>query len=330
MTTASLEELKIPSKQDLLIAKKTLDGFCHHTPIYQSSLTNTKTQCEVFFKCENLQKTGAFKFRGATLALLQLSQIERQKGVVTHSSGNHGQALAYSASILKIPAYVVVPDTISNVKRQAIIEYGAKVYTSQPEIEHRQATLLELVNKKGLTYIPPHDHPIIINGQATASMELLNEIEDLDYLLTPVGGGGLLSGTALSCYYFAPNCKVIGCEPQNVNDAYLSFTSGKLHPALAPNTIADGLRTCLGSLTFKIICKYVDRILTVSEDQIISAMQWVWERLKLIIEPSAAVPVAVLFSNKQFFEGKKVGIILSGGNVDLNKIGDLFSNESYK
>ena len=275
---------------------------------------------ELFFKCENFQKVGAFKARGATNAVFSLEESQTIHGVATHSSGNHAQALSWAASLRNLAAYIVMPENSSPVKIRSVKGYGGNVTLCKPTLAAREETLHEVVKATGAVEIHPYNDLRIIAGQATAAAELLEDIQDLDILLVPVGGGGLLSGTALSAHYFSPKTKVIATEPEQANDAWQSFTQKKFVPSLHPDTIADGLRTSLGTLTFPIILEHVDNIVTVPEESIIRAMRLVWERMKILIETSSAVPVAALMDNKIDVKGRKVGVILSGGNVDLDHL----------
>jgi len=275
---------------------------------------------ELFFKCENFQKVGAFKARGATNAVFSLEESQTGHGVATHSSGNHAQALSWAASLRNLPAYIVMPENSSPVKISAVRDYGGIITLCKPTLAAREETLSEVIAATGAIEIHPYNDLRIIAGQATAAAELLEDIQDLDILLAPVGGGGLLSGTALSTHYFSPKTKVIAAEPEQANDAWLSFTQKKFVPSLHPDTIADGLRTSLGSFTFPIILEHVESIVTVPEESIIRAMRLVWERMKILVETSSAVPVAALMDGKIDVKGKKVGVILSGGNVDLDHL----------
>ena len=274
----------------------------------------------LFLKCENFQKIGAFKYRGATNAVLTLTAEEKKNGVATHSSGNHAQALALAAKINGLKAYIVMPENSSSVKINAVRGYGAEVILCAPNQKAREDTLAEVMKKTGATLIHPYNNYSIIAGQATAAKELIEEIKDLDIVMAPVGGGGLLSGTALSTHYFSPKSIVIAGEPLNADDAYRSLKEGVLLPSNPPNTIADGLLTSLGDKTFDIIRKHVKEIVLVTEEEIIAAMRLVWERMKIIIEPSSAVPIAAAIKSKDRLKGKRVGIIISGGNVDLGKL----------
>ena len=307
-----------PTAEDILQAASRIHAYINRTPVITSSTLNRMTGAELFFKCENFQKVGAFKARGATNAVFSLEESQTTKGVATHSSGNHAQALSWAASLRNLPAYIVMPDNSSQVKINAVKDYGGNITFCRPTLEAREFTLEKVIANTGATEIHPYNNLHIIAGQATAAAELFEDYSDLDLLLVPVGGGGLLSGSALSAHYFSPKTRVIAAEPEQANDAWLSFTQKKFIPSLHPNTIADGLRTSLGRLTFPIILDNVSEVITVQEEEIVKAMRLVWERMKILIETSSAVPVAALMSGKLAVKGKKVGIIISGGNVDLD------------
>jgi threonine dehydratase len=309
-----------PTAEDILQAAGRIRPYVNRTPVITSSTLNRMTGAELFFKCENFQKVGAFKARGATNAVFSLEESQTGQGVATHSSGNHAQALSWAASLRNLPAYIVMPENSSPVKINAVKDYGGIITFCKPTLAAREETLEEVIATTGSIEIHPYNNLRIIAGQATAAAELFEDIQDLDILLAPVGGGGLLSGTALSAYYFSPKTKVIAAEPEQANDAWLSFTQKKFVPSLHSNTIADGLRTSLGSLTFPIILEHVEDIVTVSEEAIIRTMRLVWERMKILIETSSAVAVAALMDGKLDVKGKKVGVILSGGNVDLDHL----------
>ncbi len=272
---------------------------------------------ELFFKCENFQKAGAFKIRGATNAVFALGDEEASQGVATHSSGNHAAALALAARWRGIKAYVVMPENAPEVKRNAVDNYGAEIIFCRPTLEAREEGLAKIVDRTGAIFIHPYNDYRVISGQGTAALELCEEIPDLDIVMTPVGGGGLLSGTAIAVSAISPKAHVIAAEPERANDAYRSFQAGRIIPANNPDTIADGLRTSLGALTFPIIRRYVKEIVTVSEEGIVKAMRYIWERMKIIVEPSAAVPLEALLTKRIELPGKRIGVILSGGNVDL-------------
>jgi len=293
----------------------------HRTPVLTCESLDRMTRAQqLFFKCENFQKTGAFKFRGATNAVFSLPEESAMRGVATHSSGNHAQALALAARNRGIDAYVVMPSNSAAPKKAAVAEYGARIIECEPTLEARELTLEKVVNRTGATFIHPYDDYHIIAGQATAAMEFLEEVRDLDVLIAPVGGGGLLSGTALAAHYLSGQARVIASEPRGADDAYQSLEQGRIIPSINPCTIADGLLTSLGKLNFRIIQEFVERIVRVTEEGIVQAMRAVWERMKMIIEPSAAVPLAALLEQAVDLEGMRVGIIVSGGNVDLEQL----------
>lgn len=309
-----------PTLQDIKNARTRIQDMIHNTPILTSSAINNLAGCDVFFKCENFQKVGAFKARGAANAVLKLSDASKAKGVATHSSGNHAAALARAATEAGIPAYIVMPSTAPDIKKKAVQTYGGQITLCEPTLASRESTLAEVVKKTGATFIPPFDDIDVIEGQATCALEMWENNIPFDVIIAPVGGGGLLGGTALTTQYISPSTKVIGAEPEGADDAYHSFHAKKRIPLTTPNTIADGLLTSLGVLNFEIIQEYVSDILTVSDLEIIEAMRLIYERMKIIVEPSCAVPLAALLKNKERFNGNKVGIILSGGNVDLSKL----------
>ena len=277
-----------------------------------------------FFKCENLQKIGAFKIRGGMNAVLSLSDEKRTKGIATHSSGNHAQAIALAAREVGTKAFIVMPNSSPQVKVDAVRGYGAEIFFCEPNQQAREQLLQEIVDKTGAEFIHPYNNYDVISGQATCAKELIEEIPSLDFILTPVGGGGLLSGTLLSARYFSPSTVVYAGEPEGAADAVLSIKNNRIEKAPFVKTIADGLLTTLGDKTFHIINQFVKDILTVSDDEIIAAMRLVYERMKLVVEPSGVVPLAAVLKNKELFAGKRVGIIFSGGNVELKKLGEWF------
>jgi threonine dehydratase len=285
-----------------------------------SKAINAIADCQIYFKCENFQKMGAFKMRGATYAALQLSPEQRSKGIVTHSSGNMAQAVSLAAKSLGIPAYIVMPENAPQVKKDAVAGYGGIITEVASNVKAREAAADIIAAEKGAHFIHPSNDMDVILGQGTAAYELLSVHDDLDYICTPVGGGGLLAGTALNGFHFGNGCKTIAGEPLNVNDAYRSLEAGVILENETSDTVADGLRTHLGDINFPIIQKYVDKIICVEEDEIVSAMRLIWERMKIIIEPSCAVPLAAILKEKAEFKNQKVGIILSGGNVDLGNL----------
>jgi len=307
---------------DVLTAAERIQPFVHRTPVLTCETLNRLAGRELFFKCENLQKTGSFKYRGATNAVQKLSAEQASHGVVTHSSGNHAQALALAARVRGIPAYIVMPRTAAAVKQAAVRDYGGQVVLCEPNLADRERVSNEIVQQVGGTLIPPFDHPDVIAGQGTAALELLQDVPDLTGIISPVGGGGLLSGFTIAGRGIKPDVRIFGAEPLGADDAARSKAAGKRLPQTAPNSIADGLLTSLGELTWPIIRDRVEAIYTVSEEQIRQAMRLVWERMKLVIEPSAAVGVAVALSEefKQLDGLPRVGIVLCGGNVSLDKL----------
>jgi threonine dehydratase len=309
-----------PTLIEIQQAAERIKPYIHRTPVFTSSSLNHMVHTDLFFKCENFQKVGAFKFRGACNAVLSLSESEARRGVATHSSGNHAAALALAAQRRGIPAFIVMPKTAPEVKKAAVAGYGGKIVFCEPTLAAREATLAKIIEETGATFIHPYNDPRVIAGQGTAALELLAEVPELDVIMTPVGGGGLLSGTAIVTSELSPTTQIIGAEPEGADDAYRSLQEGRIVPSIQPRTIADGLLTSLGDLTFSILQKHVQKIVTVSEKAIITGMRHVWERMKIIIEPSAAVPVGALFERKIDLSGKRIGIILSGGNVDLDRL----------
>ena len=298
--------------------------YIHNTPIMTCKSINALYGLDLYFKCENFQKIGAFKIRGGMNASLQLTKAQLEKGVATHSSGNHAQALAFASKMLGIKAYIVMPESSPQVKVNAVRRYGAEVTICASNQAARESTLQDIVDKTGATFIHPYDNDEVITGQATCVKEIIEAMPDIDIVVTPVGGGGLLSGTCLGAHYFKPGLKVYAGEPEGAADAVLSIQSGKVEKAPFVNTIADGLLTTLSERTLEIIQAHVADILLVSEDEIKAALRLVYERMKIIIEPSCAVPLAAILKNPDLFKGKKVGIILTGGNVDLSKFKDWF------
>jgi threonine dehydratase len=303
-------------------AADRLRPWVHRTPVLSSRTLGARCGATVLLKCENLQRVGAFKFRGAMNTLLQLSEAERAAGVVTHSSGNHAQAVALAGQLLGIPVCVVMPRTAPAIKRAATEGYGARIVTCEPTLAARESTVADQIEQHGLTLIHPYDDWRVIAGQGTAALELLEQGQagegPLDMVITPVGGGGLLSGTALAVQASARPIRVIGAEPEQADDARRSLAQGTIQPSNDPRTIADGLRTSLGKRTFAIISRHVEAIVTTTEAEIVDTMRFVWERVKIIIEPSSAVAVAPILTGRLDVRGLKVGVILSGGNVDLD------------
>ena len=314
------EQTSAPTLIDIRNADKRIGHYAHRTPILTCSGLSERAGAELFFKPENLQRAGAFKFRGACNAVFSLDEKIAQRGVITHSSGNHGGALALAARLRGIPATIVVPTNAPPVKLAAIRSYGAQVVDCQPTVASRESTALDLQRETGATFIHPYDNQRVIAGAGTAALELMSDVPDLDLVMAPVGGGGLLSGTAIASTELSKSVRVIAAEPAGADDAYQSFRSGKLVLQTNPQTIADGLRTSLSPLTFGIIRDRVSDIVRVSEEEIVETMHLVWERMKIVIEPSSAVPVAAILAGRVAKAGSRVGIILSGGNVDLSNL----------
>ncbi|MFA8301123.1 MAG: pyridoxal-phosphate dependent enzyme [Hyphomicrobiales bacterium] len=306
----TLSELKAVSTR--------IEPYINKTPVLTSSSLDEIFGCKLYFKCENFQKAGAFKSRGAVNAIFSLPKVQLMSGVATHSSGNHAQALARAAMIRNIKSYIVMPKSSPKVKVKAVEEYGGEITFCDNNLQSREDTLFSILEKTNAIEVHPYNNSLIIAGQATTAKELYEEHKKLDCILAPVGGGGLLSGTALTTRLISPKTTVIGCEPKQADDAYRSFIKRKLIPQTNPKTIADGLRTSLGDINFSIIINNVDYILTASEKSITMAMRMIWERMKIIIEPSSALPIAVLLENKEYFKDKSVGVIISGGNIDLD------------
>ena len=309
-----------PTLSDIQQARERIKPYAHRTPVLTNESLNQQVGAQVYLKCENLQKVGAFKFRGACNAVYSLSDEEAVRGVCTHSSGNHAQALALAARMREIPAYIVMPDNAPQVKKDAVAGYGGQISFCAPTLEAREATLRRIYEQTGANVVHPYNDERVIAGQGTATLELLDSVPELDVIIAPVGGGGLLSGTSIAAKGIKPGIRVIAGEPEMADDAYRSMKEGAIIPSQNPRTIADGLLTSLGTLTFPIIRQNVEQIVTVSEQGIIEAMKFIWERAKIIIEPSAAVAVGVLWERKIDLTGLKVGVLLSGGNVDLAKL----------
>lgn len=309
-----------PTWGDINETHQKIAPFIHRTPILTNQSINRLSGAKLFFKCENFQKIGAFKMRGAISAALRLSEEQKARGLATHSSGNHAQAVALSAQLLKVPAYIVMPENAPKIKIAAVRDYGAEITFCAPTLAARESTLEKVVERSGATFIHPYDHYDVIAGQATAAKELIEDTDELECIIAPIGGGGLMSGTALITKRLLPNAKIYGAEPTEVNDAYQSFHAKEMVLNKTINTIADGLRTNLSHKTFSIILNHLSDVLTVEEEEIVHAMRMIWERMKIIIEPSCSVPLAAIFKYPDLFVGKNVGIILTGGNVDLGKL----------
>lgn len=306
------------SKNSLIQAREKLSKYIHKTPLLQSRLLNELAGCDLYFKCENLQKAGAFKMRGAMHKLLSLTEDERTKGVATHSSGNFGSALALSAQILKIPATIIMPSNAPQVKKNAVAAYGATIIECEPTLKSREESTAEFITKSGATACHPYNDPQVILGNSSCAQEIFEEVKP-DSIIAPIGGGGLMSGTALATKEFSTQTKIFGAEPSGADDAYKSIQTGEIQPSINPHTIADGLRTSLGTHTFPIIKNQVQEIFLVEDKEILTAMRFIWERMKILVEPSSAITFAAVLKNKNLFKGQKVALIISGGNVDLKK-----------
>ncbi len=309
-----------PTLADIRKTREAIAPMIHRTPVMTCAGLDALSGKHLFFKCENFQKVGAFKMRGAASAARRLSPQETARGLATHSSGNHAQAVARAAQLLGVPAYIVMPAGAPDIKKRATRSYGAEIILCGNTVKDREDTLEEVVDRTGATFIHPYNNYDVIAGQATAALELIEDAGPFDTLIAPVGGGGLMSGTALTCRALLPGAKVLGAEPAAVDDAFRSMRSGKIEGNEHTETVADGLRTTLGPKTFGIIREQVDEILTVSERQIVEAMRLVWERMKIIIEPSCAVPLAAVMAHPDRLAGERIGIILTGGNVDLDRL----------
>jgi threonine dehydratase len=314
----SMSTHNVPTQADIEVAAARIKPFVSRTPVRTSAYFNDRFDSELFFKCEFMHKGGSFKLRGACNAVLSLDHVP-EGGVATHSSGNHAKALALAASFRGVKAQVVMPSNSSKVKIEGVRELGAEITFCDPEPAARQRTMDSVLENSDAVFIHPYDNPVVIAGAATAAKELVEDIDGLDIVMTPVGGGGLLSGTSLSLQNYSPETKAVGVEPTGADDAYRSFTEGILHPSINPDTIADGLRTALSPLTFRIISENVDRIITVSEENIILAMREVYDKMEMLVEPSAAVPLAAFYEG-EVESGNRIGIILSGGNIDPDNL----------
>ncbi|WP_146301774.1 beta-hydroxyaspartate dehydratase BhcB [Nitratireductor mangrovi] len=310
----------IPTYNDVLAAHERIRPYVHRTPVLTSSYLDGLAGAELFFKCENFQKAGAFKVRGACNAVFGLSEADAKRGVATHSSGNHALSLTYAAGRRGIKATVVMPETAPKAKMDAVRGYGGEVITCAPSTEARERTLEALVDRTGAEFVHPYNDHRVIAGQGTCSRELLEEVGELDAVVAPIGGGGMISGTCLTLSNIAPDTKVYAAEPKNADDAWRSLKAGHIIEDDAPQTVADGLKVSLRERTFHFVSSYVTDILLVSEEEIVSAMRLVWQRMKIVIEPSSAVAVAAVLKNPGLFAGRRVGVILTGGNVDLDKL----------
>ena len=310
----------IPTFDDVKVARERITPYIHKTPVLTSTFMNDLTGAELFFKCENFQKAGAFKVRGASNAVFGLSDEMAAKGVATHSSGNHALSLSYAAGRRGIPCHVVMPRTAPQAKKDAVIGYGGIITECEPSTTSREAVFAEVQAATGADFVHPYNDPRVIAGQATCSLELLEQTGGLDAVVAPIGGGGMISGTCLALSNVAPDTKIYAAEPKNADDAYRSFKAGHIIADDAPDTVADGLKVPLKDLTWHFVSNHVEDILIATEEEIIDAMKLTWQRMKIVMEPSSAVPLATIIKNKDLFAGKRVGVIITGGNVDMDKL----------
>ncbi|OYX42836.1 MAG: serine dehydratase [Rhodobacterales bacterium 32-67-9] len=310
----------IPTFQNVIDAHERIAPHVHRTPVLTSSYLNDLTGAELFFKCENFQKAGAFKARGASNAVFGLSDDQAAKGVATHSSGNHGLSLSYAAGRRGIPCNVVMPRTAPQAKKDAVRGYGGRIVECEPSTSSREAVFAEVLAETGAEFVHPYNDPRVIAGQATCSRELNDQVEGLDDVVAPIGGGGMISGTCLTLSTLAPGVRIFAAEPKQADDAARSFRAGHIIADDAPETVADGLKVPLKELTWHFVQKHVADILTAEEDEIVDAMKTIWKRMKIVMEPSSAVPLATILKNKDVFRGRRVGVIVTGGNVDLDRL----------
>ena len=320
MNETTEQPLTIPTYDDVLAAHARIKPYIHQTPVLTSRFLNDLTGAELFFKCENFQKAGAFKVRGACNAVFGLDEEAAAIGVATHSSGNHALSLAYAAGQRGIPVTVVMPRTAPQAKKDAVIGYGGTLVECEPSTSSREAVFAEVVAVSGAEFVHPYNDPRVIAGQATCSKELLSQVEDLDAVIAPIGGGGMISGTCLTVSTLAPDIEIYAAEPLNADDAARSFRAGHIIADDAPETVADGLKVPLKALTWHFVSHHVSDIFTATEDEIVEAMKLIWKRMKIVVEPSSAVPLAVILKNPELFRGKRVGVIITGGNVDLDSL----------
>jgi len=321
MAETSVEEkLTIPTFDDMLAAHERIRPYIHRTPVLTSSFIDGLVGAELFFKCENFQKAGAFKARGASNAVFGLSDEKAGKGVATHSSGNHALSLSYAAGRRGIPCHVVMPRTAPQAKKDAVIGYGGRITECEPSTSSREAVFAEVQAATGADFVHPYNDPRVIAGQGTCSRELMDQVEGLDAVVAPIGGGGMVSGTCLTLSTIAPGVEIFAAEPEQADDACRSFKAGHIIADDAPETVADGLKVPLKELTWHFVSNHVTDILTASEEEIVEAMKLIWKRMKIVMEPSSAVPLATILKNKERFAGKRVGVIVTGGNVDLDKL----------
>jgi threonine dehydratase len=318
--TSQTEQMIIPTFDDVLAAHERIKPYIHRTPVLTSTFLNELTGAELFFKCENFQKAGAFKARGASNAVFSLSEEKAAVGVATHSSGNHALSLSYAAGRRGIPVTVVMPHSAPQAKKDAVRGYGGTIIECEPSLSSREATFAQVVAKSGAEFIHPYNDPRVIAGQGTCSLELNEQVENLDMVVAPIGGGGMVSGTCLTLSNIAPEIKIYAAEPLNADDAARSFRAGHIIADDAPDTVADGLKVPLKDLTWHFVKNHVTDILTATEEEIVDAMKLTWKRMKIVMEPSSAVPLATILKNKEIFQGKRVGVIITGGNVDLDNL----------
>lgn len=312
--------MNIPSLTDMLTAHERIKPHIHRTPVLTSHVIDELAGAKLFFKCENFQKAGAFKVRGASNAVFGLSDAQASKGVATHSSGNHGSCLSYAAGRRGIPCTVVMPRTAPQAKKDAVRGYGGKVVECEPSTSSREAVFAEVVAETDAEFVHPYHDPRVIAGQGSCSKELIEQVDTLDAVIAPIGGGGMVSGTCLTLSSLAPHIQIYAAEPEQADDAYRSFKAGRIIADDAPNTVADGLKVPLKELTWHFVSNHVSDILTASEEEIMDAMRLIWKRMKIVMEPSSAVPLATILKNRDVFAGKHVGVIVTGGNVDFDKL----------
>lgn len=320
LAVKDLNGLIVPTFDDVLAAHERVKPYIHRTPVLTSSYLNDLTGAELFFKCENFQKAGAFKVRGACNAVFGLSDEMAAKGVATHSSGNHALSLSYAAGRRGIPCHVVMPRTAPQAKKDAVRGYGGQITECEPSTSSREAVFAEVEARTGAEFVHPYNDPRVIAGQGTCSRELLEQVEGLDAVVAPIGGGGMISGTCLTLSSIAPGVEVFAAEPLNADDAARSFRAGHIIADDAPETVADGLKVPLKELTWHFVSGHVKDVLTATEDQIVDAMKLIWKRMKIVMEPSSAVPLACILANRDRFRGRRIGVIVTGGNVDLDRL----------
>ncbi len=320
LAVKDLNGLIVPTFDDVLAAHERVKPYIHRTPVLTSTYLNDLTGAELFFKCENFQKAGAFKVRGACNAVFGLSDEMAAKGVATHSSGNHALSLSYAAGRRGIPCHVVMPRTAPQAKKDAVRGYGGQITECEPSTSSREAVFAEVEARTGAEFVHPYNDPRVIAGQGTCSRELLEQVEGLDAVVAPIGGGGMISGTCLTLSSIAPGVEVFAAEPLNADDAARSFRAGHIIADDAPETVADGLKVPLKELTWHFVSGHVKDVLTATEDQIVDAMKLIWKRMKIVMEPSSAVPLACILANRDRFRGRRIGVIVTGGNVDLDRL----------